>query len=132
MVIAWIMLPGGITITQLLSAVIVCSVTCWLVLLGHGYLKMGDKFHIATWAKERVNVFAVGAVIILSLALIRGFTKDVAPLLSYFGIEAGKPGAIVMLGFAIAGFLLGMGPKLVKKNEEEKLSDQDKKSTPSP
>jgi hypothetical protein len=40
--------------------------------------------------------------------------------LDHLGLEAGKPGVAITIGFIIASFLLGVRGKLTKKNEENK------------
>jgi hypothetical protein len=117
---AWLNLPGDIKLSALAIGFVVCCLTWMLVLLGHGYLKYGNEFRIVKWFKENINTLVVGVCITLGLALIRGFTKDVGPLLDHLGLEAGKPGVAITIGFIIASFLLGVRGKLTKKNEENK------------
>src|SRR5262245_21200976 len=120
-----IMLPGEIELGKLIMAAIICCLTWMLLLLMRGYLKYGKEFHILSWSKEHRNQLLVGLIITLTIAMIRGFTKDMAALMALFGIETGKPGAAITLGIAIAAFLMGFQPKLVKKNGEVKPEDKD-------
>ena len=119
-------LPGEITVQALLTAIVVCCLTWVLVLLMHGYLKYGNEFRIGKWFKEHVGMLVVGFVVTLIIAGIRGFTKDMQALASMFGIQPKQPGAAITLGLAIAGFLLGLGPKLRNKNGKENQTNQTK------
>jgi hypothetical protein len=116
---SWIELPGGIRLGALIVSIIVCTMTWFLILLLHGYQHSRENFQVARWAKERSAMFVVGFCATLAIAIIRGFTKDMAPLLSVFGLEPNKPGAAVTLGLAIAAFLLGFGPRLKERNNKD-------------
>jgi hypothetical protein len=126
---AWVELPGGVRLSALIVSIIVCTMTWFLILLLHGYQHGRENFQIARWAKERTAMFVVGFCATLAIAIIRGFTKDMAPLLSLFGLEPNKPGAAVTLGLAIAAFLLGFGPRLKERNDKKELPPNEKPYT---
>lgn len=114
---AWFTLPGGIRLGTLVTGIIICTATWFLLLLIHGYRHPKNGFDMSDWFKQRSSTLIVGMTITLILALIRAFATDTTVILKLFGIESNQPGVPILLGLAIAGILLGMGPK--RKIEEE-------------
>lgn len=114
-----IVLPSGIELSALIVAFLVCCLTWMMLILMRGYLKYGEEFHILKWSKEHTNQLIVGIIITIAIATMRALTKEMSALMAVFGVEAGRPGAAITLGLAIAAFLMGFGPKLFKKNGEK-------------
>jgi hypothetical protein len=115
---AWIELPGGIRLGQLIGSTIVCTLTWSLVLLLHAYQHRKNGFNIRIWLGERQATFAVGLAVTLIIALLRAFTKDMGQLLSLMGFQPG-PSAAISVGLAIAALLLGFKPTGKPKDEKE-------------
>jgi len=116
--VAWIDLPGGVSLDKLLTGFSVCVLTWTLILLLHAYQHRRNGFGVLSWIREKKATFAVGLSVTLIIALLRAFTKDMAQLLTYMGFQPG-PSAAISIGMAIAALLLGFKPPSKKKENDE-------------
>ena|SRR5206468_1238941 len=121
---AWIDLPGGIRLSQLLIGIVVCTLTWSLILLLPGYQHRKNGFSIQSWFRDRTATFVVGLSVTLLIALLRAFTVDMKQVLAVLGFQPGTSAAI-SLGLAIAALLLGFKPSQEKHEREGILFDKE-------
>lgn len=107
-----------LTVGRSISAIVACVVTWSLILFLYGYKNSGNGFRPSQYVIEKKDKFIMGLVITVAIAVLKLTNQNFEQLLAMLGFRPG-PSAAVSIGLGIAAFLLSIGKKNLKPEDNQ-------------